>query len=611
MRTRIGHVLAEAFIWYAVPLVFLALYVIVYHQPAAAIVDHLYAITLIAGCAWLLKAALYRFVPRRVALAVSAWLYATIILALVVYYALVVIGLRSWGRVITEGLIVNYALQAPQLCEAVGVSFLGVASGLVLAYLLAIAAFHVVLRKYLAVPLWRSAKVASRWLSALLVAAIVLATSQLREYFINADVSSKEPFRLTLFGESASRRAAQNDDHHLHFNASLNAAEAKARDAYRPAPNALRKNVIMIVVDALRPDHMALFGYARPTTPYLSSLAKDGRLSLVRDLHASCSESACGLSSLATSRYVHQMPRKPITLQEVLQRQGYRVDMILGGDHTNFYNLREIYGQVDSYFDGSMAKGYYMNDDSLIIDRTRALAHWDGVPTMLQFHLMSAHTLGKRLDRFDTFQPSHSYAGKASGDPAVEYTNHYDNGVLQADDTIRELLEALRQKGFLQSALVVITADHGESLGEHGLFAHANSVREEVLRVPLLVIDTEAGHPPEAKASTFDEQIDIAPTILHALRMAIPASWVGHPLQAAGGAAPSPELSFFQLKPNLGLYDLRQPGRTWKYWVDTNNGDEFAFDLAIDAHEQTNLIWQVPLPLRHEWRRTAYSTQTD
>ena len=75
-------------------------------------------------------------------------------------------------------------------------------------------------------------------------------------------------------------------------------------------------------------------------------------------------------------------------------------------------------------------------------------------------------------------------------------TNYYDDGILSADHVIQKLVELLRQKGYLRKALVVVTADHGEALGEHGIFAHANSVHEEVLKVPVVFIAN--GYEPDA-----------------------------------------------------------------------------------------------------------------
>ena len=143
------------------------------------------------------------------------------------------------------------------------------------------------------------------------------------------------------------------------------ALEDAARAGYRPNPAAARRNVILIVVDALRPDHMGVNGYARDTTPNLSRLAKAGVVRNIGVAHASCSESSCGLLSLASSKYVHQFSSRPFTLQQVLVQHGYRIHLILGGDHTNFYGLKESYGKVDSYFDGSDEYGVAWDDPAI------------------------------------------------------------------------------------------------------------------------------------------------------------------------------------------------------------------------------------------------------
>ncbi len=62
--------------------------------------------------------------------------------------------------------------------------------------------------------------------------------------------------------------------------------------------------------------------------------------------------------AIARSKYVYQLSKDSYSLTELLKQYGYRVDMILGGDHTNFYGLRELYGAFDDYFDGSMVRAF-------------------------------------------------------------------------------------------------------------------------------------------------------------------------------------------------------------------------------------------------------------
>jgi arylsulfatase A-like enzyme len=171
--------------------------------------------------------------------------------------------------------------------------------------------------------------------------------------------------------------------------------------------------------------------------------------------------------------------------------------------------------------------------------------------------------------------------------------------VLQADAIIEQLLASLKGGNYLQDTLVVVTADHGESLGEHGFFSHTNSVREELLHIPLAFIRYKNGIEQDAvRNEKFVSQIDIAPTILHEFHMPIPSTWTGLPVQLEEER----KFIFFQMVPNLGLYDIRDRDRVWKYWVNAKTLEEFAFDLRLDAGENTNLIASVPDWLRASWR---------
>jgi glucan phosphoethanolaminetransferase (alkaline phosphatase superfamily) len=602
MLKVIRYLANEVVIWYTLPLLFLAIYVGQHHDPLQAITQHLHAITLIALTALLLRALIHQLARRQIALALSVLLYASVLFALALYYCLVIVGLKSWGRVVTEELIVSYAGQAPQLLETLNIPVVVAVLALIIVFLIFVTVCYFALKKYSHQSRLKIDRIQPLLLNVLLLCLALLTAFYLRDYFLSPNLSAKEPFHLSLFSGKSN-----SISHKVHSDNLLDKQEEAAKTNYKTAGKAQRKNVVLIIVDALRPDHMGLYGYARDTTPYLSSLAKQGKLINLTNVHASCGESACGLASIASSKYSHQLPSKPFTLQQVLQLQGYQINMILGGDHTNFYNLKGIYGKVDSYFDGSMTKNYYMNDDRLVVDRAKQLPTWTGTPTMFQFHLMSTHTLGKRLENFEKFQPSKVYAGITKGAPKQEYINYYDNGVLQADATIRELLGLLEAKNYLKDSLIVITADHGESLGEHNSIGHGNGVREELLHVPLLLLNSANSGKPLLEINQFVSQVDIAPTILHEMSMAIPEYWYGKPIQVIDSVAKKAAFTFFQMHSDVGLYDHRQPNETWKYWINIFSNQEYAFNISTDPTESNNLISRVPITLRSEWHKLAYS----
>jgi glucan phosphoethanolaminetransferase (alkaline phosphatase superfamily) len=477
-------------------------------------------------------------------------------------------------------------------------------AGVVGAYL----AIAVLLRLYLRSHDW--ADMLARRLSPAMLgcvagaAALVLA---IEIYRIATDAGGAigEPVSLTLRPLEGARDLQGHAVDALRARA-LDAAEDHERARYVPARSARRRNVILIVVDALRADHMGLFGYSRDTTPHLSALARSDALVGAVELHATCASSFCGLLSIASSRFVHQFSERPITLQEALKRYGYRVHLLLSGDHTTYYGLKHVYGNVDSYIDGHDGRASsYINDDALLLDRLAAFPAWDGVPVMVQLHLMSAHPLGKREASMAKYTPAASYLVQ-HGEPNERATNYYDNGVLQADATIDDALTLLKAKGYLQDAVVAITADHGEALGEHGLFQHANSAHEEVLRVPFVLLAYGGERGGRLSKPRFASQVDIAPTLLRELAMPAPATWKGTALQ---DAAPRDFIAF-QERWDIGLYDLRDEVTIWKYWLNSKTREEFVFELNRDPGEQFNRVSTAPSELRREWRRRVLSEQT-
>ncbi|HYH40455.1 MAG TPA: sulfatase-like hydrolase/transferase, partial [Burkholderiales bacterium] len=370
-----------------------------------------------------------------------------------------------------------------------------------------------------------------------------------------------------------------------------------ARAAYQPNPLALKRNVVLIVVDALRADRMGVYGYPRGTTPNLDRLAAAGVVRKPAQTRSACSASVCGLVSLLTSKFVHEFSARPVSLHEILKLHGYRIQLILGGDHENFYGLKQLFGQVDDYHDGSHSRGAYSNDDGLVLERVEALPRWDGAPVLIQFHLMSTHILGRRHKEHSPFSPAASYAIPANRHPPL-VDNFYDNGVTQADAVIHRILGTLRDKGYLRETLVVITADHGESLGEGGRYSHSQSVAEEAVRIPLLLVAYGYRASGGWREGIVASQVDVAPTIVAELGIAPARTWSGMALQSAF----TRPFTYYQEGYAAGLIDHRDARRPWKYWVDSKGAREHAYDLAADPGETSNVISAVPEILKREWR---------
>jgi glucan phosphoethanolaminetransferase (alkaline phosphatase superfamily) len=596
--------------WYCAAGLFLAAYVGLLGGRPAGILPHLRLVTEAVLIVAALRVALSAVLPARAARVMSTGLVVAAFAVLAIYYVLQVVSLRSWGRVITWDLIVSHGRGTGLMLDAMGMSpwWLALAAAVIGAALLGLARLHARYLDWVGLLASRTRAVPRAVVAVALLAVI---TVDLHEYVILPPIDEREPVTLTFF---STRRAIRMQNNGVDRAAAerRDVDQDAARAAYRAMPNATPRNVILIVGDALRADHMDVYGYPRETTPNLARLRAAGIMRVAAPVHTVCSETFCGLLGLLSSRYVHQFSSRMFMLPEVLARHGYRTSLILGGDHTHFYGLRELYGPVDDYFDGSMAAPFYMNDDQLVVDHVNRLAEWDGRPVMIRFHLMSSHMLGKRHEANARFTPAANYffvANRALGADGKTYeiaVNYYDNGIREFDAVVASLLEALQRKHYLDSAVVAITGDHGESLGEHGVWGHETGLTEEVIRVPFLLLNYGYRTQSALDGATWPSQVDIAPTILAELGLPRPATWSGTPMQSPARR----DFIHFEEGPLIGLLDARDPRNPWKYWEDRGEGKASAFNLARDPRESRNAVGEAPEHLVRDWRRELVPAKT-
>jgi glucan phosphoethanolaminetransferase (alkaline phosphatase superfamily) len=593
-RRVVVRLVVEACAWGGASALFLALYAHHSSGGTEAIWPHLVLVGSLVGSLWLLRVAVWRWWPARLG---PQWVCAALVtgaaLLLLGYYALVIVGLGAWGRVVSHRLLSSYLGQLPELAQALGLPWAPLCAGM----LAVLVGSWLLVGKFVARDDWArivARRGGTRSLSLGLACGALAVVAQLYSFVAAPPTDRREPFSLTLFPELTGRTV---QGHRMSGASEFKAKADEDRRDYRPSQDAQRPTVVLVVADALRADHLGVAGYRRDTTPYLSRLARTSGLWLAPRMSAVCAESSCGLMAIARSKYLHEFSDADLSLHEVLRLHGYKVHLILGGDHTNFYGLRQAYGTVDSYHDGSMGTGYF-NDDVTVTDAMAAMPRSDGQPAMFQFHLMSAHPLGRRHPQAGDFRPAAPYHAWARGDASKvddaarqSAQNYYDNGVRGVDDVLRQLLELLAQKGYLQDAIVILTGDHGEMLGEHGEFGHAKGVFESALQVPWLWMRFgQAPAPAAADPRVRLSQIDIAPTVLAALKMPVPRSWSGR-AQVASPAGRAAVL--FQQGDLFGAYEgTGRPG-VLKYWRNLTSGEEHVFDLEADAAEKHDLLTQV------------------
>ncbi|HMR98875.1 MAG TPA: sulfatase [Anaerolineales bacterium] len=292
--------------------------------------------------------------------------------------------------------------------------------------------------------------------------------------------------------------------------------------------NADAPNVIVIVVDTLRADHLSSYGYERETSPFMDGLAAEG----VRFENAISPSSWTQPShaSMLTGRYTyeHQAETRPLddtypTIGEVLQAQGYRTGAFSAntlfftrrqGFGRGFLHFEDNYRSVPDAFLNSSLYGYLFDYYGL-----RKALNYEGVPTRRLAPEINRSALQwidqgdqpffvfiNYFDVHDPYTPPEPYLSKygqtqgglingfieryhpeLTPEQLQSEIDAYDGSINYVDDQINALFAELESRGELENTIVIITADHGESLGEHGLLQHSASLYRQEIHVPLIV----------------------------------------------------------------------------------------------------------------------------
>lgn len=284
----------------------------------------------------------------------------------------------------------------------------------------------------------------------------------------------------------------------------------RERSAMSRLGNAPGKNVLLIVLDTVRAASMGLYGYHRPTTPYLSRWA--ARSTVFDEALAPAPWTLPSHGTMFTGHWPHELSARwqtPLdgrytTLAEILLRDGYATAGFVANP---YYTTREsglsrgfihyddlpvtpkqilrssLLGQM---IEGAVLHGNYEYDPERTTHRRTAteirsaFLRWlpgaKDKPWFVFLNLFDAHK---------PYHPPEPFASRLTS--SSQEVDRYDQTILYLDHEIGLLLDELERLGELDSTLVIITSDHGEQFGHHGIFGHGNGLFRRVLRVPLIV----------------------------------------------------------------------------------------------------------------------------
>ena len=363
------------------------------------------------------------------------------------------------------------------------------------------------------------------------------------------------------------------------------------------------KNVVLLVIDTLRQDHMGYAGYHRDTTPNIDALAADSVV--FNDAYSTSPHTPRTLPPIFFGRYASNIawvlpntnfPRvrpEALSVFEVLQERGW--NNISKTSHFYFRERRGL-NQGFAEWDNEGAKELQDSHDDIATPRI-----WERVEATIEDLGRQRREQGEEADPFSLFvhffDPHARYQMHDQFPFEHDGTNHerlianYDSEIAHADYYTGKIIDKLKEQDLFDDVIFVITSDHGESFREHGRYFHGHDLYNTVINVPKLV------RVPGWFAREVDGQvsvIDIAPTLLDLFGIPIPSEFEGEVLtDVLLGRGDVPDRPVFaELLPYTAL-DVHHRAVVYndeKLIVDFHLDLEEFYDLADDPLEQNNLI---------------------
>lgn len=420
-----------------------------------------------------------------------------------------------------------------------------------------------------------------------------------------------------------------------------------------PAPAPGAPDVLFLLLDTVRAQSTSLHGYSVSTTPELEAFARRG-VTFDRAI-STAPWTLPSIGSMFTGRYPHDLrvgffdpldDRFP-TLAEVLAESGYETAGFIG-------NL--IYAARES----GLARGFARYEDYVVepgqillsSSLTRAIVTSTWLRNTLGWHeLVNRKPAGELnrdflawldarsedrpyfafinyFDAHEPYLPDAPYDTLFGPEPIERDLWHfgdllrgnegrrpdswleqpedpwkdlraYEGAVAQLDSEVGRLIDALDRRGALENTIVVVTADHGEQLGEHGLFYHWNSLYMSLIHVPLILYHPDL--PSGRRVSGAVSLVDLPATLLDMTASASGASIPGRSLLGlargdegpAGEAGVTPPLSELERGPTFSMVD-----DGYHYIVVPATREEELYDISLDPGEFEDLTGRIDIQSR-------------
>jgi choline-sulfatase len=310
----------------------------------------------------------------------------------------------------------------------------------------------------------------------------------------------------------------------------LAAARAAAQTPEKPA-----LNLVLITIDTLRADHVGCYGYKQIKTPNIDGLAADGvrfdraftPVPVTLPSHSAMLTGTypmlSGMHDFSGNKLSPQQP----TLAAVLKQDGYTTGAVIGAAVLDSrFGLNQGFDFYYDHFDFSRLEESNLEEmerpGNIVADVT---LDWLGKNYQKKFFLWM-----HLYDPHYPYRPPEPYSREYAAQP-------YDGEIAFADEQVGRLLRFLKEKGLYQNTMIVLTGDHGESLGEHGEKTHGFFIYNATMRVPMIIrlpgkapVQTLVQTKAQSKVQTIADPVstvDLMPTMLSAAGVEVPSQVQG------------------------------------------------------------------------------------
>ncbi|MCB9674888.1 MAG: sulfatase-like hydrolase/transferase [Alphaproteobacteria bacterium] len=345
------------------------------------------------------------------------------------------------------------------------------------------------------------------------------------------------------------------------------------------------KNVILIIADTLRADHLDAYGYRRPTSPNLTSFAKEGVLFERAYAHAPWTKPS--IATILTSRVPRDhgvtqweavLSPEQQTFAEYLKSQGFSTTAYISHHALMPKNSRFEQG-FDTYDTTVVKKG----------DPHKVLSSEDITDLGLAF--LKEPPDSRWMLMLHYFDPHVDYRKHAQWDFGDRDVDRYDSEIAYLDDHLGRLFTELEKSGRLEDTVVAFVADHGDEFRDHGDTQHTVQLWEEVIHVPWIM--RGPGIEPQ-RVGVPVGLVDVVPTLVELMGLPQSPEFGGRPLPLEKGRfAPDPKAPVIAETRRIKNRRAVMKGR-YKLIVDLREHTAQLYDIETDPGEKKDIASEKP-----------------